>query len=65
MILETGMSESSSVASVRRYMEVSGFHGIVAGCLVAVKQIMPDTEVTLVRVVKFHAKASALSNNKL
>lgn len=37
-------------------MEVCGFHGIVAGCLVAVKQLIPDTEVTLVRVVKFQAR---------
>ena len=65
MKLETEIRESSSVSLVRRYMEVSGFHGIVAGCLVAVKQIMPDTEVTLVRVVKFHAKASVRGNNML
>ena len=60
--VDTDLRGSSSVLSVCRYMEVSGFHGIVAGCLVAVKQIMPDTEVTLVRVVKFHAKASAQGN---
>jgi len=39
-----------------RYMEVSGFHGVIAGCLVAVKQLIPDTEVTLLRVIRFHAK---------
>lgn len=38
------------------YMEVSGFHGVLAGCLVAVKQLIPDTEVTLLRVIRFHAK---------
>ena len=29
-----------------RYAPISGFHGVLAGFLVAVKQIMPDQEIT-------------------
>lgn len=43
-----------------RYMEVNGFHGVVAACLVAVKQLIPDTEVTLVRVIRFQAKVGVI-----
>lgn len=39
-----------------RYTQFSGFHGVVAGLLVAVKQIMPDHEVTIARVFKIRAK---------
>ena len=39
-----------------RYAEVSGFQGILAGLLVALKQTIPDTDVTLLRVIKFRAK---------
>ena len=41
-------------------MEVNGFHGVVAACLVAVKQLIPDTEVTLVRVIRFQAKVGVI-----
>ncbi|CAK9251297.1 unnamed protein product [Sphagnum jensenii] len=36
------------------YVSVSGFHGVLAGFLVAVKQIMPDQEVSV--LFKLHAK---------
>ncbi len=39
-----------------RYVSVSGFHGVLAGFLVAVKQIMPDQEVSV--LFKLHAKVS-------
>lgn len=36
---------------------MSGFEGIVAGCLVAIKQIMPDNEIMLLTgVIRFRAK---------
>eukprot|EP00249_Psilotum_nudum_P019205 c27141_g1_i1 orf=375-1331(+) len=38
------------------YIPLSGFHGILAGFLVAVKQIMPDQEVTASFVLKLRAK---------
>lgn len=38
------------------YSEISGFHGVIAGILVAVKQLTPDTEVTVLQVVKLRAK---------
>jgi len=38
------------------YTEFSGFHGIVAGLLVAVKQIMPDHEVKLFGVLSITVK---------
>lgn len=40
----------------RRYTEVCGFHGMLAGCLVALKQIQPDSGVTLFVYIKFRAK---------
>lgn len=40
----------------RRYSEISGFHGIIAGMLVAIKQVTPDTEVTVLQIVKLRAK---------
>ena len=54
-IIPAGMFRSSSWRS--RYSEISGFHGVVAGLLVAVKQLTPDTEVTLLQALKFRAKA--------
>ncbi len=39
-----------------RYTEVGGSEGIVAGCLVAVKQLMPENEVTLLGFIRFRAK---------
>lgn len=43
--------------AVNRYKEVSGFEGIVAACLVAIKQIMPDNEIMLLTgVIRFRAK---------
>ncbi|KAK9844321.1 hypothetical protein WJX74_000773 [Apatococcus lobatus] len=38
------------------YTEVCGFHGMLAGCLVALKQIQPDSGVTLFVYIKFRAK---------
>ncbi|CAL8468418.1 g7958 [Coccomyxa elongata] len=39
------------------YKEVSGFEGIVAACLVAIKQIMPDNEIMLLTgVIRFRVK---------
>lgn len=32
------------------YMPISGFHGVLSGFLVGVKQIVPDQELTLLRV---------------
>lgn len=46
-------------------MEVNGFHGIVAACLVAVKQLIPETEVTLLRIIRFHAKVSSINPSSL
>lgn len=43
-----------------RYAEISGFHGVVAGMLVAVKQLTPDTEITVVQIVKLRAKVRHL-----
>lgn len=40
----------------RRYTEISGFQGVLAGLLVALKQIIPETEVTLLQVFKLRAK---------
>ena len=45
---------------LRRYAEVSGFQGILAGLLVALKQTIPDSDVTLLRVIKFRAKVRLL-----
>jgi len=39
-----------------RYTEVGGSEGIIAGCLVAVKQLMPENEVTLLGFIRFRAK---------
>ncbi|CAI5527999.1 unnamed protein product, partial [Closterium sp. Naga37s-1] len=38
------------------YEPISGFHGVVAGLLVGVKQLMPDHDITLAYVLKFRAK---------
>ncbi|GAQ91651.1 hypothetical protein KFL_008260030 [Klebsormidium nitens] len=38
------------------YPKISGFHGVVAGFLVAIKQLMPDQEITAFFVFKFRAK---------
>jgi hypothetical protein len=43
-----------------RYVSVSGFHGVVAGFLVAVKQIMPDQEVPF--LLKLRAKVKKASS---
>ncbi len=45
---------------LHRYAEVSGFQGILAGLLVALKQTIPDSDVTLLRVIKFRAKVRLL-----
>ena len=39
-----------------RFGEICGFHGVVAGLLVAVKHIAPDTELTLLQFAKLRAK---------
>jgi len=38
------------------YTRFSGFHGVIAGLLVAVKQIMPDQEVKIFGAVKLRAR---------
>eukprot|EP00967_Tisochrysis_lutea_P082436 scaffold114135_cov23-Tisochrysis_lutea.AAC.1 len=38
------------------YTQFSGFHGVTAGLLVAVKQVMPHHEVKLLGPLKFTAK---------
>lgn len=38
------------------YMPVSGFHGVLSGFLVGVKQIVPDQEVTQLSVLRIKAK---------
>ena len=38
------------------YSEISGFHGILAGMLVAIKQLTPETEITVLQIVKLRAK---------
>lgn len=38
------------------YTRLSGFHGVLAGFLVAVKQLMPDQEITALLVLKLRAK---------
>lgn len=38
------------------YSEISGFHGVVAGMLVAIKQLTPETEITVLQIVKLRAK---------
>ncbi|GBG91272.1 hypothetical protein CBR_g52157 [Chara braunii] len=38
------------------YDKISGFHGVVAGFLVALKQLMPDQELSAVSVIKFRAR---------
>jgi hypothetical protein len=41
-----------------RYTRFSGFHGVIAGLLVAVKQIMPDQEVKMFGTLKLRARVS-------
>ena len=43
-------------SAICRYKQVCGFHGIFAGLLVALKQVLPESEVTLVGFLKFRAK---------
>ncbi|KAK9829700.1 hypothetical protein WJX72_007428 [[Myrmecia] bisecta] len=50
------LDQYSDNAGAILYKEIAGFHGVLAGCLVAIKQIMPDSEVTLLVVLKFRAK---------
>jgi membrane associated rhomboid family serine protease len=38
------------------YTPLSGFHGVLSGFLVGVKQIMPDQEITILFVLKLRAK---------
>ena len=39
-----------------RYREIAGFEGVLAGCLVALKQIMPDNELVLLKFIRFRVK---------
>jgi hypothetical protein len=41
-----------------RYAPLSGFHGVLAGFLVAVKQLMPEQEITVLFVLKLRAKVT-------
>ena len=41
-----------------RYREIAGFEGVLAGCLVALKQIMPDNEVVVLKVIRFRVKVN-------
>ena len=38
------------------FLEIAGFEGVVAACLVAVKQIIPDNEITVFSFIRFRAK---------
>ncbi|KAG0474560.1 hypothetical protein HPP92_014246 [Vanilla planifolia] len=38
------------------YTPVSGFHGVLAGLLVGIKQLMPDQELNLLFLIKIRAK---------
>ena len=42
------------------FSEFSGAHGILAACLVALKQVLPDNEVTLLGWIKFRVRVSQL-----
>ena len=44
-----------------RYREIAGFEGVLAGCLVALKQIMPDNEVVVLKFIRFRVKVRCLS----
>ena len=44
-----------------RYREIAGFEGVLAGCLVALKQIMPDNEVVVLKVIRFRVKVRCRS----
>jgi hypothetical protein len=46
-----------------RYAEFSGFHGLLAALLVAVKQIMPDHEVILAGFLRLKAAVSSSSSS--
>ena len=47
---------SSHMDISARYREIAGFEGVLAGCLVALKQIMPDNELVLLKVIRFRVK---------
>ncbi|KAK9797058.1 hypothetical protein WJX73_010621 [Symbiochloris irregularis] len=50
------LNHSSEHSGDLLYKEVAGFQGVCAGCLVAVKQIMPDNEVLILGFIRFRAK---------
>lgn len=50
----------SAVCHCCRYAEFSGFHGILAALLVAVKQIMPQQEVILGGAIRLSARVRSL-----
>lgn len=39
-------------------MPISGFHGVLSGFLVGIKQIVPDQELSLFGIAKVKAKVS-------
>ena len=48
------------MSTLGRYMEVTGFQGIIGACLVAVKQVMPEDEITVLSFIRFRAKVRAI-----
>jgi len=38
------------------YMPISGFHGVLSGFLVGIKQIMPDQELSVFGIARIKAK---------
>jgi hypothetical protein len=53
-------SHTSHLMILCSYSEISGFHGIIAGMLVAIKQLTPETEITVLQIVKLRAKVRRL-----
>jgi hypothetical protein len=56
IVFELYLFTSDSSYTSHRYKEFAGFEGVIAGCLVAVKQILPENEVVLLGVIRFRAK---------
>lgn len=52
------LTGSGITAMTCRYMQFYGFHGILAGIIVAVKQVMPEHEAKLFGVVRLSFKVS-------
>eukprot|EP00245_Coleochaete_scutata_P007092 TRINITY_DN2214_c0_g2_i1.p1 TRINITY_DN2214_c0_g2~~TRINITY_DN2214_c0_g2_i1.p1 ORF type:complete len:335 (-),score=59.00 TRINITY_DN2214_c0_g2_i1:148-1152(-) len=47
---------SVTLDSAFLYSKISGFHGVIAGFLVAIKQLLPEQEVTALFFLRFRAK---------